>query len=394
MTAPLYAEYASDRRTAVRPLPPVWSPDPRALLPQAVDIRRRALEQWGPRKLTAIVGRDPQLAATLDRATRLARADHPTLITGETGTGKELFARAIYLLSERAKRPFQTANCAQYADGGLVASELFGHRRGSFTGAVADRKGLFEEADGGVLFLDEVGELTMPAQSMLLRALGEGEVVPVGETRPRPVDVRVIAATSRDLKAMVAAGTFREDLYYRLRYLHLHVPPVRDRGDDWRLILFDHLAYLAQRTSSRKSFSPAALDVLAKHGWPGNVRELKGLVDSAFFVTDDDVIEPCAFALQLESAARTRQLQGISVSMHVASDPLRRMTEDGVTFWEAVHGPFLNRELSRAEAREVVAQGLDRSRGSYRRLLPIFNVAANDYLRFMDFLRHQKLKPE
>ena len=166
-------------------------------------------------------------------------------------------------------------NCAQYHDGQLLASELFGHRKGAFTGAIADHRGVFEEADGGVVFLDEVGELCVPAQAMLLRALGEGEILPVGATQSKRVNVRVIAATSRDLRPMIEAGRFREDLYYRLRHLHVRVPALRERGDDWRLVLELLRAQLAARRGSRKRFSDAALNGWARYAWPGNVRELR-----------------------------------------------------------------------------------------------------------------------
>ncbi|HEX2187654.1 MAG TPA: sigma-54 factor interaction domain-containing protein, partial [Longimicrobiaceae bacterium] len=192
-------------------------------------LRLLSAEQWGERNGVALIGRHARLLEAQEKALFFAQAEAPVLVTGETGTGKELFARAVYLLGSRRGAPFVSVNCAQFGESQLVASELFGHRRGSFTGAVADHRGVFEEADGGVVFLDEVGELSSSAQAMLLRVLGEGEVVRVGESRARRVDVRVVAATNRDLREMVADGRFREDLYYRLRFLHLHVPPLRER---------------------------------------------------------------------------------------------------------------------------------------------------------------------
>jgi len=284
-------------------------------------------------------------------------------------------------------------NCAQYHDGQLMASELFGHKRGSFTGAVADHRGVFEEADTGTVFLDEIGELSLGAQAMLLRALSEGEIVPVGGTQTRMVDVRVIAATSRDLRPSVEAGTFRADLYYRLRHLHVAVPAVRDRGDDWELIAAHYLSRLNGECSTRKRLSQDAHSTMRTYHWPGNVRELRSIVDVGFHLSPGDLIEHRSFAEELETISRREQLRGIP-TFSERGEPIARLTEGGETFWDVVYRPFMNRDLNRAEAREIVAVGLDRSRGSYKKLLELFRVQEDDYLKFMDFLRHQKLKPD
>jgi transcriptional regulator with GAF, ATPase, and Fis domain len=367
--------------------------EPVGLLAEAREIRRLSLEQWGDRKVTTVIGQHASIRTALARVARIAPADGPTILTGETGTGKELFARALYLLSPRRGKPFISVNCAQYHDSQLIASELFGHKRGSFTGAMGDHRGVFESAAGGVVFLDEIGELTLGAQSMLLRVLSESEIVPVGDTSARPVDVRVIAATSRNLVGMVAAGQFRSDLYYRLRHMHIHVPCVRERGDDWELIAADQLQRLVATTGQRKTLADDALLLMSGYPWPGNVRELKSVVDTGFHMAEGDLIDASVFAHELESVARTAQLQRIPLA-DGPRDPLQRMLENGESFWDVVHGPYLGRELSRAEARAVLEQGLQRSRGSYRRLLALFNIDSADYLKFMDFLRHQRLKPD
>ncbi len=369
------------------------STDPGFQLEIARDIQRLAMEQWADRHQTVLIGKDSKLVAALEKVARFAQSDAAVLITGETGTGKELFARGVYLLSRRRGRPFISINCAQYHDGQLLASELFGHRRGSFTGALADHKGVFEECDGGVVFLDEIGELSLTAQAMLLRVLGEGEIMPVGSTRAINVDVRVVAATSRDLRPMVDAGTFRSDLFYRLRFLHVEVPPVRNRGDDWELIATYYLQRLSALRTARKTFSASATSLMRDYHWPGNVRELKSVVDTSYHLSVGDVIDPHDFGEQLEVFSRRSQLARIP-GLRDARDCLTRMIDGRESFWDVVHRPLMSRELSRSEAREIIAQGLDRSRGSYKRLLGLFSVAEADYLKFMDFLRHQKLKPE
>ena len=371
--------------------------EPSFVAQRVADLSR---DRWGVARETVVVGRDPALVAALDRAARFAEADGPVLITGETGTGKELFARAVYLLGRRSRKPFLAVNCAQYHDGQLLASELFGHRKGAFTGAVNDHRGVFEEADGGVVFLDEVGELSVPAQAMLLRVLGEGEILSVGATQSRAVNVRVIAATSRDLRPMIESGRFRADLYYRLRHLQVRVPALRERGDDWRLILDHYLERVVQRESSRKRFSSHALSLLGRYDWPGNVRELRSLVDTGYYVSEGPTIEAEHFAEALEAEARAEQFRGVPMTSTAPNAPAgalgaayaRMLAGDG-TFWELVHAPYMDRELSRAEVRLVVERGLVATRGSYKRLLSLFGVADGDYLKFMDFLRHHDLKP-
>jgi transcriptional regulator with GAF, ATPase, and Fis domain len=364
-------------------------------------IRLMSLERWGERRETLLVGQHASMLALQERVHRFAQASGPVLITGETGTGKELFARAIYLLSGRSRKLFFSVNCAQYTESQLIASELFGHKRGSFTGAFEEHRGVFAEADGGVVFLDEVGELTLPAQAMLLRVLSEGEMVPVGDTRVRNVDVRVIAATHRDLRTLVAEGRFREDLLYRLRYMQLHVPPLRDRGADWRLMMDYYVGRLNAETGTDRRFSERAMDRLARYPWPGNVRELRAVVETSHSLCNGGgVIEPSSFEDQLEGgeppaprAAVAGTAGGLAACPGTA-ELVGRMAGGGGTFWELVHEPFMDRELNRGEVRAVIEEGLRRSNWSYKRALRVFGVQQDDYLKFMDFLRHHRLKPE
>lgn len=363
----------------------------------ARQVRLLSREHWGEARAIALIGRHPSLTAAQEKVLHFAEAEAPVLVTGETGTGKELFARAIYLLSSRRRKPFLVVNCAQYSNDQLIASELFGHRRGSFTGAVADHKGVFEEANGGVVFLDEIGELSLTAQAMLLRTLSEGEIVPVGGTRARYVNVRVIAATNRDLKAMVAAGTFREDLLYRLSFLHVHVAPLRQRGDDWRLMLDYYVRLRNTAARVEKRFSERAITRLARYCWPGNVRELKGLVEMSHCLCNGTgVIEPHLFEDHLHGgnhqiAPAPERHNGTQSCL--TADLLAQMMDGSGTFWELVYEPFMDRELNRSEVRAIIAEGLRRSNWSYKRSLSVFGIPPDEYLKFMDFLRHHRLKP-
>jgi transcriptional regulator with PAS, ATPase and Fis domain len=210
-----------------------------------------------------------------ERIQRVAPTETTVLVTGETGVGKELVSRAIHDHSPRSHGSFLAVNCAALAEG-ILESELFGHVRGAFTGATRDRAGVFEAAAGGTLFLDEIGEMSMALQQRLLRALQEREVTRVGATRATPVDVRVVAATNRNLREMVSAGRFREDLYYRLAVFPIEVPPLRERKGDIPLLVDRALAQIGPRIGATKalSCSPLALRVLRQHDWPGNVRQL------------------------------------------------------------------------------------------------------------------------
>jgi transcriptional regulator with GAF, ATPase, and Fis domain len=358
----------------------------------ARQVEAYSIERWGRDRATRLIGRSPAFLDALERVTRYAPSNATVLLCGETGTGKELFARAVHLLSPRRAAAWVTANCAQYQDGALSVSELFGHRRGSFTGAVADQRGVFEASDGGVLFLDEVGELPPAAQALLLRTLCDGEIVPVGESRPRRVDVRLVAATNRDLKALVAAGKFREDLYYRLRCLQIVLPALRDRERDWEMLLDGALATLNAARGTHTRFDPVALAMLDAYPWPGNVREVRALAETGYHECERGVIEPRHIMKALEDAARDVQLQRVPLQTLPpdAPSPVARRTG---SFWNEVHEPFLARDLNRSEVQAILAAALARSGGSYKRALHLLGLAPGDYLRFMDFLRHHRLKP-
>ncbi|MDZ7762547.1 MAG: sigma-54 dependent transcriptional regulator [Desulfovermiculus sp.] len=237
-----------------------------------------------------IIGTSPVMHRLMDMVATVAPSEATVLITGESGTGKELIARAIQARSNRSSGPLVTVNCAALSES-LLESELFGHEKGAFTGADRRREGRFVQADRGTIFLDEVGEMSMPMQAKVLRVLQDGEIQRVGGDRVITVDVRVIAATNNDLQAMVAKGSFREDLYYRLNVVHIDVPPLRERSEDIPVLVQHFLHFYTQRNKKKiKGFTPQAMDRLIKHSWPGNVRELENAVERAVILSPGEYI--------------------------------------------------------------------------------------------------------
>ncbi|MFO0726063.1 MAG: sigma-54 dependent transcriptional regulator [Myxococcota bacterium] len=266
----------------------------RALGEQAMRREARALKSALKQRFSfsSIIGRSKPILAMIDVIERVADSPLPVLITGETGTGKGLVARALHGESQRASGPFVTVNCAALPEA-LLESELFGHVRGAFTGATQDRAGLFVQADGGTLFLDEIGELALPLQAKILHAIESGMVRPVGAEKDRAVSVRIVAATNRDLKVATREGRFREDLRYRLDVVTIEVPPLRHRRED----IVDLAAHFLEASKARhprskvERFSAAALERLQLHGWRGNVRELENIVERAVMLGRADEIQ-------------------------------------------------------------------------------------------------------
>ncbi|HLL03684.1 MAG TPA: sigma-54 dependent transcriptional regulator [Myxococcaceae bacterium] len=254
----------------------------------------KRLKTAGTAPLERILGESEGLRAVLRQVDRLAPVHTTVLITGESGTGKELIARALHERSPRAALPFVAVNCGAIP-AGLIESELFGHAKGAFTDARTAKRGLFSEADGGTLFLDEVGELPLPAQVKLLRVLQEGEVRPVGESRAEKVDVRVIAATLRDLGKLVEKGEFREDLYYRLNVVNLRMPPLRERREDIPLLARSFISRFNRQLNREppvQGLSPEAEALMAAYAWPGNVRELENAMERAVLLADGPLLLP------------------------------------------------------------------------------------------------------
>ena len=250
--------------------------------------RRPQLPDVGEIANGGMIGRSPGIRSVLEVIGRVAPTDATVLVTGETGTGKELVARAIHDQSERSSGPFVPVNCASLAEG-LLESELFGHRKGAFTGAVRDRAGLFESASGGTILLDEIGDVSPAMQHRLLRVLQERELTPVGAVKPVSVDVRVVAATNKDLRAEMQAGRFRDDLYYRLNVVRIELPPLRARREDIPLLIEAFYAKVGRRPHA--GCSPLAMRQLQAHPWPGNVRQLLAVLESAHIQAGDRRIE-------------------------------------------------------------------------------------------------------
>ncbi len=251
----------------------------------------------------SIVGESAPLKSLLAEMKKVSDAKSNVLLLGETGTGKELFARVIHHNSGRREMPFVPINCSAIPEN-LLETELFGHLRGAFTGAVASKKGLLEEADRGVVFLDEIGDMSLPLQAKLLRVIEDQVIRPVGSTRGTKVDIRFITATNKDLSAAVQSGAFREDLYYRINVITLQLPPLRERKEDIPLLLGHYLrTYALEMGKQGKDISPEALDLMVNYRWSGNIRELQNVIERAILISDGEVITPDHLPLSVKTDA-------------------------------------------------------------------------------------------
>ncbi|WP_141593156.1 sigma-54 dependent transcriptional regulator [Myxococcus sp. AB056] len=293
----------------------------RALEQKRLVEENRSLRQQVERGSLMLVGRSPALLEVYKHVARAAASNVPVLITGETGTGKEMVARALHKRSPRMNGPFIPVDCGAITES-LMESELFGHAKGSFTGASGARRGVFEEASGGTLFLDEIGDVGMKVQSQLLRVLQEGEIRRVGESVPVKVDVRVVAATNKDLKARVAEGLFREDLLYRLDVVHLHLPPLRERSEDIPALV-EHFAGRHARGGVRPVVTQEANARLAAYDWPGNVRQLENVVARALALNVTGVLGPQDFPEPIGDAS-TPKMAGLAGDMPSLAELSRR----------------------------------------------------------------------
>ena len=314
-------------------------------------------------------------------AARVAVGQAKVLITGESGVGKDLLARFIHARSSRAERPFVAINCAGVSET-LLESELFGHVKGSFTGAYRDKAGLFQLGDKGTVFLDEIGEMSLRMQAMLLRFLENGEIKPVGsDVVSSKVDVRIIAATNRNLPDMVARGLFREDLLYRIMVFQLEVPPLRDRREDIRPLI----AHLTAQHDAQVSIDEEALAMMERYHWPGNIRELQNVVEQlAWLGTGTAGVKDLPPTL-LTAAKGTMRL-GRERRRRVCDQLYEALTSRSCSFWEHVYPMFINRDLTRADLTALVAKALAATAGNYRAVLPLLGMEPGDYKRFLNLL--------
>ena len=345
-----------------------------------------------------------------------ARTQAKVLIVGETGVGKEVVARRIHDQSARRDSPFVAVNCSGIAET-LLESELFGHTRGSFTGAERDTSGLLRQANRGTLFLDELGEMSPRMQAVLLRFTETGEIQPVGAERPvGRVDVRLITATNRDLPGQIASGAFRQDLYYRLNVIHIGVPPLRERGEDIMLLIRYYLDHAgATHQLEIPQISPDAAQLLVSYSWPGNIRELKNITERLVLREPDGLIRPEHLPYEITGGETlqiavpaplptpvmapksTIQRPATTVMDAALSEPALDRVGDlwdrmvaGEDFWTVVYSAFKSRELTRTELAAVIDRGLQSTAGSYTQLLKVFNLPPADYKKFHAFLYQQE----
>jgi len=314
--------------------------------------------------LRGIIGRSASMVELYKLISRVAQVDSSVLITGESGTGKELVARTIHYNSTRAGKPFVAINCGAIPED-LLESELFGHVKGSFTGALRDKKGLFEVADEGTFFLDEVGDMSPALQVKLLRVLQEGTFIPVGGTQGKQVDVRVIAATHKDLQVMVKKNEFREDLFYRINVIRVAVPPLRDRKDDMP-ILIDHFMRKHKREAQKaRALTPEALQIIQTYHWPGNIRELENEIERLLVLGSDLDILPADLISSRIRDAVTSGPGGATVigANRMAQVPVGKMN-DAVETLE----------------REMISQGLTRTKGNKSRLARELGISRSNLI--------------
>jgi transcriptional regulator with GAF, ATPase, and Fis domain len=340
-------------------------------------------------ELPLLVGTSPLITDLRLEVQRVARSDAKVLITGESGVGKEVVAQAVHAEGPRQHHDFVAVNCAGLPET-LLESELFGHVKGSFTGAYRDKPGKLEMAHQGTVFLDEVGEMTLRMQGLLLRFLETGELQKVGAERTgAAVDVRVIAATNRNLRHLIDQGHFREDLFYRLNVIHLHIPPLRDRRDDIPALVDHFLERFAHKRplDRRVTFAPEVLQMLIDYSWPGNVRELENVIERLLVTAPGDVVTTRDLPLELQNHSHVSVRPKRERRRTVADDLYTRLVDQRESFWTAVYPLYMEREITRSNVRDLVRKGLEEARGNYKIVARIFNMEQRDYKRFLNFLR-------
>ena len=347
-----------------------------------------------------LIGTSPVMLELAAEVERVARSDAKVLITGESGVGKEVVARAICASSSRADAAFVPVNCAGIPET-LLESELFGHVKGSFTGAYRDKPGKLEIADNGTIFLDEIGEMTLRMQGLLLRFLETGEIQKVGAERVSMArNVRIVAATNRNLRDLIAQGQFREDLFYRLNVIHLIVPPLRERRQDIPALVEHFLRKFTGNGGNGtgngngrgphsvvREIAPEATTALCEYHWPGNVRELENVIERLVVTGRREMIrvEDLGHEIRTPSAISTRPRR--ERRRTVADELFERLIKERESFWTTVYPLYMSREITRHNVRDLVHKGLEQARGNYKIVLKLFNMESGDYKRFLNFLR-------
>ena len=335
-----------------------------------------------------LIGTSAVMVELVQEIERIAKSDAKVLVTGESGVGKELVATAIHRRSPRASRHLVTVNCAGLPET-LLESELFGHVKGSFTGAYRDKIGKLELADGGTIFLDEIGEMTLRMQGLLLRFMETGELQKVGSDRVTTrVNVRVIAATNRNLRDMIAQGTFREDLYYRLNVIHLTAPALRERREDIPALI-EHFLHQFTRNNGAvvKGLTPDTMRLLCEYSWPGNVRELENVIERLVVTGRSESILPEELPMEVRMHSNVSLRPKRERRRTVADDLYKRLLEERESFWTAVYPLYMEREITKGNVRDLVRKGLEEARGNYKIVARMFNMESRDYKRFLNFLR-------
>ena len=342
-----------------------------------------------------LIGKSPSIQALEAEIDSAAKSDAKVLITGETGVGKEVVSRLIHHRSARASAGLVTLNCAGLPDS-LLESELFGHVRGSFTGAYRDKPGLLEMAPNGTVFLDEVGEMSTRMQVVLLRFLESGEIQRVGADRSHTrVNVRLVTATNRDLQAQINSGAFREDLYFRLNVIRFSIPPLRERVEDVPLLVSHYVhAFSQSHKVPPTEVSGEAMEALMAYRWPGNIRELKNVVERIVLRAAGRTVkasdlppEVVSVRQSLSSVSGQDSADQVGSLAGRAEELAALMVKQGESFWSAVYPIFMSRDLTRTDLRKIVQIGLETTNGNYRLLVQLFNMAPDDYKRFLSFLR-------
>lgn len=343
--------------------------------------KKTAWNTSGPNE-PLFIAESPAMQELKTLSARAAGGDAKVLVTGESGVGKDVVARFIHARSNRSPRPFVAVNCAAFSET-LLESELFGHVRGSFTGAHRDKIGKLQQAHKGTVFLDEVGEMSLRMQALLLRFLESGEIQPVGaDGGGTTVDVRVISATNRDLPALIASGQFREDLMYRIRVIHLLVPPLRARREDIKPLI----EHTIQRSGRPLKLSDEAMQALEQYRWPGNVRQLQNMIEQLSWMSSKDTVSLDDLPGALRTPAGAGILPARERRRQVADDLYHGLVTGVYSFWDHTYPLFMNRDITRHDLRELVKRGLSTTCGNYRALVKLFRMPPKDYKRFLNFL--------